>query len=491
MSHIAHALFGLLLAFGPAAATPPPTAAPTAPSAQPFAPIPPAILSTMYARELGRAVDASEFPKLLAAHELIERFFTESSAEAQRRLARQIAESGIDAATLGRLCRIRLGWAELKPGVYSLNERVGPYAVRYFLGIPKEYDRTRPWPLVIKLPTAHAFVTNPPPAGDEVARIYATWIADDLAKHPDAVVIMPLLNLDELYGPSQAGMDTLIQPMLHACGLANIDVSRVCLIGHSMAAHAVWNLGLHYPTYFASINPMAGAASADWQRLRLPNLRNVLPVVWHDADDTVLKPAASRDIVNALRRLKIDVRYTETKNLGHAPPEIITEQLYAEARQRRRELYPKRITMQSNRTESRFNRIDWLQVYQPLRPGEERRLLFRHGSGHMTVFQNAYKIDASIPRPNRIEITCDNVALLRLYLNDQMADLARPVTVFVNGKNRFEGAAHPSVEEMLNDQLFLGRGWRYFTGVIDIDLDTMPVVRKENAAITRPATRGR
>src|SRR5204863_2157285 len=143
------------------------------------------------------------------------------------------------------------------------------------------------------------------------------------------------LNLDELYGPSQAGMDTVIQPMLHACGLANVDVTRVSLIGHSMAAHAVWNLGLHYPTYFAAINPMAGAASGDWQRLRLPNLRNVLPVVWADADDTVLKPSNSRDIVNALRRLKIDVRYTETKNLGHSPPDMIVEQLYADVRNRR------------------------------------------------------------------------------------------------------------------------------------------------------------
>ena len=138
--------------------------------------------------------------------------------------------------------------------------RVGPYGVHYFLGVPKTYDRTKPWSLVIKLPTAHAFVTNPPPVGDEVARIYSSWINDDLARHPEAIVIMPLLNLDELYGPSQAGMDTVIQPMLHACGLANVDVTRVSLIGHSMAAHAVWNLGLHYPTDVL-VGALLGAAS--------------------------------------------------------------------------------------------------------------------------------------------------------------------------------------------------------------------------------------
>jgi hypothetical protein len=30
---------------------------------------------------------------------------------------------------------------------------------------------------------------------------------------------------------------------------------------------------------------------------------------------------------------------------------------------------------------------------------------------------------------------------------------------------------------MLKDQLFLGRGWRYFTGVIDVELVDRPTTR--------------
>ena len=44
---------------------------------------------------------------------------------------------------------------------------------------------------------------------------------------------MPLLNLDELYGPSYAGMNSVIQPLLHAAGRANVDPARVYLIGHA------------------------------------------------------------------------------------------------------------------------------------------------------------------------------------------------------------------------------------------------------------------
>ena len=50
-----------------------------------------------------------------------------------------------------------------------------------------------------------------------------------------------------------------------------------------------------------------------------------------------------------------------------------------------------------------------------------------------------------------------------------MIDFHRSFSVFVNKKGKFEGFIKPSIAEMLKDQVFLGRGWRYFTGVIDID----------------------
>jgi hypothetical protein len=60
-----------------------------------------------------------------------------------------------------------------------------------------------------------------------------------------------------------------------------------------------------------------------------------------------------------------------------------------------------------------------------------------------------------------------------------MIDFSQAVSVIVNGRGRFEGFLKPSTIDMLNDQLFLGRGWRYFTAVVDIDF---------GEAATRPAT---
>ena len=72
-----------------------------------------------------------------------------------------------DCARIGR---------RLAPGVYYINAQAGPINVRYFLGIPAQYDLSRSWPLVVKLPVANAFLTQPPPDAQAVTDIYTQWI---------------------------------------------------------------------------------------------------------------------------------------------------------------------------------------------------------------------------------------------------------------------------------------------------------------------------
>ena len=442
--------------------------------------IPKATLLQLYQRELGPLYNPQQAEALYAAHKLIEQFF--ATPEKRKELIKSIEATGIDPNILGRITRVRMHWPELKGGVYYVNEKLGPHNVHYFLGVPKDYDRTKPWPLVIKLPTADAFVTEPRADAEQVKHTYVGWMTEELKRHPDALVIMPLLNLDELWGPSYVGMNSVIQPMHHAADRVNVDPSRVYLFGHSMSGHATWNLALHYPTYFASVCALAGGAGAEWQRLRLMNLRNVLPVAWHDLNDEVIKVDSSRRLVRALRTLKIPVEYEETKGLGHVPPERTVAACYERMRGKGRELYPKHVSLQSNRLDTLFNRVDWLQVYQPTKPGDEQRILFRRGSGFMVTYPNSWKLEAKLEK-NRIDATTINVDVMRVYLNDQMVDLSKPVTVNVNKRGRFEALVKPSVEEMLNDQLFIGRGWRYYTAVVDLDLGA------GMAPSTRPATR--
>lgn len=447
-------------------------------------PIPRATLVTMYQRELGPKFDPATADKLYAAHRLLEDYFEQ--ADKRKEIIKSLESTGIDPNILGRIVRIRMYWPDLKGGVYYINERIGPHGVHYFLGLPAGYDRTKSWPLVIKLPTADAFLTEPMPDADQVRGIYTAWMTDELTRHPDAIVIMPLLNLDELWGPSYPGMNSVFQPMLHAANRVNIDPARVYILGHSMSAHAVWNLALHYPMYFASFCALAGSANADWQRLRIIGLKHVLPVVWHDTDDPVIRVDAARRLVKVLRTQKINVEYEETKKLGHIPPDMIVQKCYERMRSKMRELYPKQVSLQSNRPDTIFNRNDWIQIYQPLRPGDDKRIYFQHGSGFMVVHVSLWKLEATL-EANRITATSQNVEAMRFYLNDQMIDFTKPVTVNVNRKGRFEGVVKPSVEEMLKDQLFAGRGWRYFTATVDVDFADEPSTKTSTRPTTRPA----
>lgn len=454
---------------------------PTSPTSLPAGePIPPAALDAMIRRELGESFRPADAEKLRRVLPLIDRYF--SSAADRPATVKSLDGLGLNANLIGRLTRLRANWPDLAGGVYYINEKMSGHDTRYFLGIPKGYDRTKPWPLVIKLPTADAFIGDPRPDPVQVTEIYSAWMRDELAAHPDAVLIMPLLNLDALWGPSYEGMDNVIQPMLHAFGRVNIDPSHVYMLGHSMSGHAVWNLAMHYSTYFAAFDALAGSASADWQRLRLMNLRNVLSVAWQDANDDLIKLDVTRQNVKLLRDLKCDVDFTETRSVGHTPTAEIVDQTWQKTRARARPLYPQRVSIQSNRPDTMFNRNDWVQIYQPLNTGAEHRLAFGRVPGVMTVYDSPFSVDATISK-NVITVTSKNVTAMRFYVNDQMVDFSRAVSVVVNNRPRFEAILTPSIDSMLKDQLFLGRGWRYYTGVIDITFGDTPA--------TRPTTRGR
>jgi hypothetical protein len=205
----------------------------------------------------------------------------------------------------------------------------------------------------------------------------------------------------------------------------------------------------------------------------------------------MIKVDVARSLVKVLRDQKVKVDYTETTGVGHVPTGKIVEDLYAKMRAARRDLYPKSVAIQSNRTETMFNRNDWVQIYQPLNAGSEQRLLITHGSGVMILNSAACSVEAAIDN-NTITLTSRNVGSMRLYLNDQMVDMDQQVKVVHNRRVWFDDRVRPSIDAMLRDQLFLGRGWRYYTGVIDLEsapsgTAPRPATRPAAATTTRPA----
>lgn len=446
----------------------------------------------LYRAEFGETLTDVDAARLYRAHLLIEEYFGEIPTARRQGLVREVEGAGVSAEEVARLCRIRLGWRAVEPGVYYVSERVGPIAVHYFVGVPKEYSPASPRPAILMLPTATAFVArraNVELSPDQVASVYTDWIRSELAKRPGNIVIMPLLHLTELWGPGYAGVNNAIKPLASAAERFAIDPARIYLRGQGMSGHAVWNIGLHYPTLFAAINPLAGSAKYEWQRARAMNLRNTLAVVWHDAEDQAVPVQSSRDMVALLRKNKVDVLYEETKGLGHTPGPDVDQRLFERMFARTKDLSPRSVSLRSTRPDVALLRNEWIQVWQPDNAGPETRHIFRWGGSGMWTFQNTLTVEAKVAGArgtsagNRIDITSSNLGPFRLLLSNELVDLSRPVSVTVNKRTVFEGPVSPSIADTLQDQLLLGRGLRKYTAALNLNLAPGPTTT------ARPTTR--
>jgi predicted peptidase len=91
------------------------------------------------------------------------------------------------------------------------------------------------------------------------------------------------------------------------------DPTRVYLTGMSMGGFAVWSLAQRHPERYAAILPICGGGETRWA-LRL---RDVPAWVFHGAQDNVIPPARSIDLVEAIRAAGGSPRFTLYPNAGH------------------------------------------------------------------------------------------------------------------------------------------------------------------------------
>ncbi len=68
----------------------------------------------------------------------------------------------------------------------------------------------------------------------------------------------------------------------------------------------------------------------------------------------------------------------------------------------------------------------------------------------MTSGRRSYaRVVATIGASNRIDVQTDHVRQYTLFLNEDLVDVARPVTVVTDGEVSYEGPVTPSLETLL------------------------------------------
>jgi predicted peptidase len=92
-----------------------------------------------------------------------------------------------------------------------------------------------------------------------------------------------------------------------------IDKSRIYLTGLSMGGFGSWELAMRRPELFAAVAPVCGGGD-ETQAARLKEI----PIwVAHGDADTVVWPVRSRTMVEAIRKVGGNVKYTEYPGVGH------------------------------------------------------------------------------------------------------------------------------------------------------------------------------
>jgi predicted peptidase len=94
---------------------------------------------------------------------------------------------------------------------------------------------------------------------------------------------------------------------------AAVDPRRVYITGLSMGGYGVWDCLARYPDLFAAAAPICGGGDPETAE----RFKDIPMWCFHGADDTVVKPKRSREMIEALKKWGAEPKYTEYPGVGH------------------------------------------------------------------------------------------------------------------------------------------------------------------------------
>ena len=202
---------------------------------------------------------------------------------------------------------VTIGW--LQVGCYPIIATAwsdglsGSPILEHVVYLPDGYYRSfGRWPLILYLHGAGV-------VGREIARARAGGIPLYLEQggRLPFIVVAPK---SPQHGWDAEALDALLDEVLRQY---RVDADRVYLTGGSMGGYGTWALAAAHPERFAAIAPICGGGDT----ASAARLRSVPTWAFHGAEDDVVSPEKSREMVAALERAGGDVRLTIYPGVGH------------------------------------------------------------------------------------------------------------------------------------------------------------------------------
>jgi predicted peptidase len=217
--------------------------------------------------------------------------------------------------------------------------------LRYRMLEPAGYDSQKPYPLIVFL---HGSGER---GSDNAAQLLhggSLFLKDSLRQQFPAFVIFPQCPADSMWASMKVTRDSsgraikrefsdgtdrqstpglLVKLLVDSLiKIEKIDSKRVYLGGLSLGGIGTYDMLARYPKMWAAAFPICGIGNVS----TAPKFAKVPLWIFHGGADNVVPVSGSRDYVEALKKMKADVKYSEYPGVGHnswdnafAEPELL------------------------------------------------------------------------------------------------------------------------------------------------------------------------
>ncbi|HJT57894.1 MAG TPA: prolyl oligopeptidase family serine peptidase [Ktedonobacteraceae bacterium] len=212
-------------------------------------------------------------------------------------------------------------------------------SLKYYLYVPYNYTPMQRYPLVLLLHGGGERSNPAWPEAEQKAVLFVQSYAQvwtpgySLPYSPriqqrwPCFVVIPQLSYGQYWVDTPVGYGSYTQPaqptpwLLMAKEILDalqkeyreIDPGRLYITGLSLGGYGVWDAIERWPNYFAAAIPIAGAGDPS----KAAVLKNLPIWAFQGADDTVVPPSSSSDMVAAIEAAGGHPRYTEYTGAGH------------------------------------------------------------------------------------------------------------------------------------------------------------------------------
>ncbi len=212
-----------------------------------------------------------------------------------------------------------------KEFIYS-EGRVLPYRILY----PENYDKNKKYPLLLFL---HGAGERGKDNEKQLIHGAKLFITEENRKNFPAIIILPqcpqesfwaVMKTDQSKQPPVRTFDYNVEanwPLTAANELVKkisneegVDKSRVYISGLSMGGMGTFESVYRYPKMYAAALPICGGGDVNHYDKRI---RKTAFWVFHGAADAVVNVKLSQEMVEKLKSLKAELRYSEYPGVNH------------------------------------------------------------------------------------------------------------------------------------------------------------------------------